>query len=128
MTRTRLENIVRVASNLTGRVIIGPPAIISLLYPAIWFSCKAARSDHGRNCPRLDALQYSSLHAVPLVVDLLLGHTKTSPIDGSAQIKASEDSKIKFSVVRSLVQAKVARNLQVLDWVAQRYDIEEGFN
>lgn len=49
---------------------------------------------------------------------------KTSPIDGSAQIKASEDSKIKFSVARSLVQAKVARNLQVLDWLAQRYDIE----
>jgi CRISPR-associated protein Cas1 len=44
----------------------------------------------------------------------------------AAQIKASEDSKMKFSVARSLVQAKVARNLQVLDWLAQRYDIERA--
>jgi CRISPR-associated protein Cas1 len=42
----------------------------------------------------------------------------------AAQIKASEDARIKFSVARSLVQAKIARNLQVLDWLAQRYDIE----
>jgi CRISPR-associated protein Cas1 len=42
----------------------------------------------------------------------------------AAQIKASEDSRMKFSIARSLVQAKVARNLQVLDWLAQRYDIE----
>jgi CRISPR-associated protein Cas1 len=42
----------------------------------------------------------------------------------AAQIKASEDSRMKFSVARSLVQAKIARNLQVLDWLAQRYDIE----
>jgi len=32
---------------------------------------------------------------------------------------------MKFSVARSIVQAKVARNLQVLDWLAQRYDIEK---
>jgi CRISPR-associated protein Cas1 len=41
-----------------------------------------------------------------------------------AQIKASEDSKTKLSIARSIVRAKVARNLQVLDWLAQRYDIE----
>jgi CRISPR-associated protein Cas1 len=43
----------------------------------------------------------------------------------AAQIKASEDDRMKFSVARSIVQAKIARNLQVLDWLAQRYDIEK---
>jgi len=44
----------------------------------------------------------------------------------AAQIKASEDSKKKFSIANSLVRAKIARSLQVLDWLAQRYDIERG--
>jgi CRISPR-associated protein Cas1 len=43
----------------------------------------------------------------------------------AAQIKASEDAKKKFSIAKSIVQAKIARNLQVLDWLAQRYDIEK---
>jgi CRISPR-associated protein Cas1 len=42
----------------------------------------------------------------------------------AAQIKASEDSKIKFSVANAIVRAKLARSLQVLDWLAQRYDID----
>jgi CRISPR-associated protein Cas1 len=44
----------------------------------------------------------------------------------AAQIKASEDAKRKFSIANAIVRAKVARNLQVLDWLAQRYDIEKG--
>jgi len=44
----------------------------------------------------------------------------------AAQIKASDNSRMKFSIAKSIVQAKVARNLQVLDWLAQRYDIERG--
>ena len=52
------------------------------------------------------------------------GTHKTNPIDGSAQIKASEDSRMKFSIANAIVRAKIARNLQVLDWLAQRYDIE----
>jgi len=43
----------------------------------------------------------------------------------AAQIKASEDAKKKFSIASSLVRAKIARSLQVLDWLAQRYDIEK---
>jgi CRISPR-associated protein Cas1 len=42
----------------------------------------------------------------------------------AAQIKASEDGKRKFSIANAIVHAKVARSLQVLDWFAQRYDIE----
>jgi len=47
-------------------------------------------------------------------------------ICSAAQIKASEDAKKKFSIANAIVHAKVARNLQVLDWLAQRYDIERG--
>jgi CRISPR-associated protein Cas1 len=43
----------------------------------------------------------------------------------AAQIKASEDARKKFSIANALVRAKVARSLQVLDWLAQRYDIEK---
>lgn len=44
----------------------------------------------------------------------------------AAQIKASEDAKKKFSIANAIVQAKVARSLQVLDWLAQRYDIKRA--
>jgi CRISPR-associated protein Cas1 len=43
----------------------------------------------------------------------------------AAQIKASEDGKVKFSIANAIVRAKIARSLQVLDWLAQRYDIEK---
>ena len=42
----------------------------------------------------------------------------------AAQLKASEDAKKKFLIADAIVCAKVARSLQVLDWLAQRYDIE----
>jgi CRISPR-associated protein Cas1 len=43
----------------------------------------------------------------------------------AAQLKASEDPKKKFVIANAIVRAKVARSLQVLDWLAQRYDIEK---
>jgi CRISPR-associated protein Cas1 len=43
----------------------------------------------------------------------------------AAQLKASEDPKKKFTIANAIVRAKVARSLQVLDWLAQRYDIEK---
>jgi CRISPR-associated protein Cas1 len=43
----------------------------------------------------------------------------------AAQIKASEDSETKLSIANAIVRAKIARSLQVLDWLAQRYDIEK---
>jgi CRISP-associated protein Cas1 len=41
----------------------------------------------------------------------------------AAQIQAANDPKKKFAIVRTLVQAKIARSLQVLDWLDERYDI-----
>jgi CRISPR-associated protein Cas1 len=43
----------------------------------------------------------------------------------AAQLKASEDPKKKFQIAQAIVHAKIARSLQVLDWLAQRYDIEK---
>ena len=43
----------------------------------------------------------------------------------AAQIKASEDARKKFTIADAIVRAKVARSLQVLEWLAQRYDIEK---
>jgi CRISPR-associated protein Cas1 len=43
----------------------------------------------------------------------------------AAQLRASEDARKKFHIANAIVQAKVARSLQVLDWLAQRYDIEK---
>jgi CRISPR-associated protein Cas1 len=42
----------------------------------------------------------------------------------AAQLQAANDPKKKFTIARALVEAKVARSLQVLDWLAQRYDIQ----
>jgi CRISPR-associated protein Cas1 len=42
----------------------------------------------------------------------------------AAQLKASEDAKKKFTIANAIIRAKIARSLQVLDWLAQRYDIE----
>jgi CRISPR-associated protein Cas1 len=43
----------------------------------------------------------------------------------AAQLKASEDAKKKLTIANAIVRVKIARSLQVLDWLAQRYDIEK---
>jgi len=41
----------------------------------------------------------------------------------AAQFRACADPAKKFAIAKCIVQAKIARSLQVLDWLAQRYDI-----
>jgi CRISPR-associated protein Cas1 len=41
----------------------------------------------------------------------------------AAQFRACADPARKFAIAKCIVQAKIARSLQVLDWLAQRYDI-----
>ena len=80
----------------------------------------------------LQAFHWLSRNKVPVFIlnydgSMISSILPPSPVKAdlrAAQIKASEDSRMKFSVARSIVQAKVARNLQVLDWLAQHYDIE----
>jgi CRISPR-associated protein Cas1 len=40
-----------------------------------------------------------------------------------AQFQAANDPKKKFTIAHALVKAKIARSLQVLDWLGERYDI-----
>ncbi len=42
----------------------------------------------------------------------------------AAQFEAANDPKKKFTIAHALVQAKITRSLQVLDWLGQRYDIQ----
>jgi CRISPR-associated protein Cas1 len=41
----------------------------------------------------------------------------------AAQLQASSDSEKRSTIAKALVQAKIARSLQVLDWLGERYDI-----
>lgn len=79
----------------------------------------------------LQALHWLSRNKVPVFVMNFDGTMISSilppmPVKAdlrAAQILAANDSKKKFSIARALVQAKIARSLQVLDWLAERYDI-----
>jgi CRISPR-associated protein Cas1 len=82
----------------------------------------------------LQALHWLSRNKVPIfVLDHVDGSIVSSilppiPVKAdlrAAQIKASEDSETKFSIANAIVRAKIARSLQVLDWLGQRYDIEK---
>jgi CRISPR-associated protein Cas1 len=81
----------------------------------------------------LQAFHWLSRNKVPVfilgydgsMISSILPPTPVKADLRAAQIKASEDAKMKFSIANAIVQAKVARNLQVLDWLAQRYDIEK---
>ena len=80
----------------------------------------------------LHAFHWLSRNKVPVFIldydgSMISSILPPSPVKAdlrAAQIKASEDSRMKFSIANAIVRAKVARNLQVLDWLAQRYDIE----
>jgi len=51
-----------------------------------------------------------------------------SPIKANlraAQFQAANDPKRKFTIAHAFVKAKIARSLQVLDWLGQRYDIDQ---
>src|SRR5208282_968141 len=42
----------------------------------------------------------------------------------AAQFEAAANPKVKFTIAKAIVQAKFSRSLQVLDWLAERYDIQ----
>jgi CRISPR-associated protein Cas1 len=80
----------------------------------------------------LQALHWLSRNKIPVFVMNFDGTVISSilppaPIKAdlrAAQFQAANDSKKKFTIAHALVEAKVARSLQVLGWLAQRYDIE----
>jgi CRISPR-associated protein Cas1 len=82
----------------------------------------------------LHAFHWLSKHKVPVFVMNFDGTVISSilppmPVKAdlrAAQIQAVSDPKKKFTIARALVQAKIARSLQVLDWLGQRYDISRA--
>ena len=79
----------------------------------------------------LQAFHWLSKHNIPLFIMNFDGTVISSvlppiPIKAdlrTAQIQVANDAKRKFAIARALVQAKLARSLQVLDWMGERYDI-----
>jgi CRISPR-associated protein Cas1 len=80
----------------------------------------------------LQALHWLSRNKVPVFVMSYDGSVISSiippaPIKAdlrAAQFQAANGSNKKFKIAKALVQAKIARSLQVLDWLGQRYDVE----
>jgi CRISPR-associated protein Cas1 len=81
----------------------------------------------------LQAFHWLSRNKVPVfildydgsMISSILPPTPVKADLRAAQLKASEDARKKFTIANAIVQAKIARSLQVLDWLAQRYDIEK---
>ena len=79
----------------------------------------------------LQALHWLSRNKIPVFVmnfdgTLISSILPPMPVKAdlrAAQIQAANDPKKKFTIARALVQAKIARSLQVLDWLGERYDI-----
>jgi CRISPR-associated protein Cas1 len=79
----------------------------------------------------LQALHWLSRNKVPVFVMDFDGTVISSvlppmPVKAdlrAAQIQAANDPKKKFVIAKALVEAKIARSLQVLDWLCDRYDI-----
>ncbi len=79
----------------------------------------------------LQAFHWLSKHKVPVFVIGFDGTIISSilppiPVKAdvrAAQFQAASDPKKRFKIARALVQAKIARSLQVLDWLGERYDI-----
>lgn len=81
----------------------------------------------------LQALHWLSRNKIPIFVMNYDGNMISSilppmPVKAdlrAAQLQASKDLRMKFKVARALVEAKIARSIQVLDWLAERYDISK---
>jgi CRISP-associated protein Cas1 len=89
--------------------------------------------DCGSSNWRMRPIYYVNWAANELVATMVCRKCKRSilpptPVKAdlrAAQVKASEDARKKFAIANAIVKAKVARSLQVLDWLAQCYDIEK---
>ncbi len=79
----------------------------------------------------LQALHWLSRNKVPVFVMNFDGSMISSilppmPVKAdlrAAQLEASQNPEMKLKIARALVDAKIARSIQVLEWLAERYDI-----
>lgn len=81
----------------------------------------------------LQALHWLSRNKIPLFVLNYDGRMISSvlppmPVKAdlrAAQLEASQNPAMKLKIARALVEAKIARSVQVLDWLGERYDISK---
>jgi CRISPR-associated protein Cas1 len=79
----------------------------------------------------LQALHWLSRNKVPVFVlnydgSLISSILPPMPVKAdlrAAQIAATSNTEKKFSIAKALVQAKIARSLQVLDWLSESHDL-----
>jgi len=79
----------------------------------------------------LQALHWLSRNKVPVFImnydgSLISSILPPAPIKAdlrAAQLKAAENPRMKFKIARALIEAKIARSIQVLEWLAERYDV-----
>lgn len=79
----------------------------------------------------LQALHWLSRNKVPVFIlnydgELISSILPPMPVKAdlrAAQFQAANDPMKKFTIAKSLIEGKIARSLQVLDWLGERYDI-----
>ncbi len=79
----------------------------------------------------LQALHWLSRNKIPIFVMNFDGSVISSilppmPIKAdlrAAQLEASRNPETKFNIARALIDAKISRSIEVLEWLAERYDI-----
>jgi CRISPR-associated protein Cas1 len=97
-----------------------------------WFPYSSLVIDGHSGYISLQALHWLSRNKVPVFVMNYDGTIISSilppmPIKAglrAAQFQAASDPKQKFAIAHALVQAKIARSLQVLEWLGLRYEVE----
>jgi len=81
----------------------------------------------------LAALRWLSKHNIPVffldfdgsTISNILPPTPVKANIRAAQFQAANNHERKLTIARALVQAKIAKSLQVLEWLGERYDIEK---
>ena len=123
--KTRSELEVR-----NGRDGITKPYVISSYRPRRFpHDCIIVDSRSGH--VTLEALRWLSTHRIPLfvmnfdgsVISSILPPTPIKADLRAAQLEASRNPKMALKIARALVDGKVARSIQVLEWLAEQYDI-----
>jgi CRISPR-associated protein Cas1 len=79
----------------------------------------------------MQALHWLSRNDIPVfvmdydgtIITSILPPTSIKADLRAAQFETAKDRERKFSIAHGLVEAKIVRSLQILDWIAERYEI-----
>ena len=83
----------------------------------------------------LQAFHWLSKHNIPVLIlnfdgTLISSILPPTPVKADvkvAQIQALSNKNMCFEIAHALIQTKIKRSLQVLDWLSQRYDITDHY-